>query len=187
MAEDGVVFTDRAAARVADATRWVEQERQRLFQQPGPAAETTAEFSFARVTGTVDASGNYPAIVTAYDPTDGTFNDYGAVRLRPANGESLTSGVRYACRAVGKKGTDLLYMVGAISGAAATPFSGAGVHGSTASTLSSGVSTTLSWSVEDFDTDNYFSASDRTKFFVPSTGFYAISASVVVSQSVNTV
>src|SRR5262245_7219895 len=101
MAEDGVVFTDRAAARIADATRWVEQERQRLILQPGPAAETTAEFSFARVTGAVDGSGNYPAIVTAYDPTIGSFHDYGSIRLRPANGETLVVGTRYACRAVG--------------------------------------------------------------------------------------
>lgn len=94
----GVVFTEKAGDRIADTVRWVEGERGR---RPGGLVGGGLEPTFVRVTSsTADGDGNYPGTITVRSP-DGDWQDYSDVKVKPLNGESLTSGTRYGCRGVG--------------------------------------------------------------------------------------
>ena len=111
----GVIFTEKAGDRIADTVRWVEGERGR---RPGGPTGGGLEPTFVRVTSsTADGNGNYPGVITVRDHA-GSWQDYSAVKLKPLNGESLTSGTRYGCRGVGfAPGGEELYMP--LAGAAA--------------------------------------------------------------------
>ena len=94
----GVIFTEKAGDRIADTVRWVEGERGR---RPGGPTGGGLEPTFVRVTSsTADGNGNYPGVITVRDHA-GSWQDYSAVKLKPLNAESLTSGTRYGCRGVG--------------------------------------------------------------------------------------
>jgi hypothetical protein len=100
MSEPGVLFSEEAADRIADAVAWFETwpESRKPSRRHRPAP--TAQTFFARLTsGTADGNGLYPAVITQRQP-DGTYVDFGAVHVAPANGETLSSGMRYAVKPV---------------------------------------------------------------------------------------
>lgn len=130
MAEQGVVFDTRLADRLVQMLELWERQRGSLRGYPqaqAPAGEVTV----ARVTsGTADGDGNYPAVVTVRDPDDGSWDDFEPVKVRGANGETLTSGTRYAVKPAGlTAGGDLLLMV--VGGVAATAATAAMVKAAT--------------------------------------------------------
>lgn len=109
----GVVFTPEAGERVARAVRWVEGQRGRPGAPAGLAS--VAETVWARVTsGTADGDGYYPGVVTLYAAADEAWSDYSAVKVAPLNGETLTSGTRYAVRPSGRTaaGEELYTVIG---------------------------------------------------------------------------
>lgn len=134
---DGVVFTGALAERVVDSTRWVEEHAGRRGLPITPPA--AAEAVFVRVTGSL-SSGYYPGTVTFWSAADDAWVDYGAVKLKAANGETLTSGTRYLARPAGRTsgGDEAFVTVPGGSGGSST------VHGVLDGTLTQGSSATLS-------------------------------------------
>ncbi len=88
----------RLLNRLKDAAEWVEENdgEPRVRGRRGSSTEPYT----ARVTsGTADGNGNYPAVITDWDGS--AWVDYGVVAVKAGNGETLTSGTRYAVRPVG--------------------------------------------------------------------------------------
>lgn len=91
----GVIFTESAGDRIADAVRAYERWRGDPAGATGRARGR--EPTIVRVaSGTPDGSGHYPGTITLRDP-HGDWQDYSAVKVRSLNGESLANGKRYAC------------------------------------------------------------------------------------------
>lgn len=109
----GVVLTEEAFRRMVEAVRWV--ERQRGLTQRPVAAESGVDPVFVRVTNaTPDGNGNYEGVVTL-NSTDGWVN-YGAVKIYPANGETLLQNRRYLARPSGLDSYgDPLYTTGELT------------------------------------------------------------------------
>jgi hypothetical protein len=105
-------FSKRNARRIANATLRVEQMAGGdSTGLPGTGVTATAGQYTARITsGTPDGNGNYPAVITMYDSTVPGWVNFAAVKVKPANGETLTNGSRYTVRAAGTVGTDTLYV-----------------------------------------------------------------------------
>lgn len=107
----GVVLTEEAFRRMVEAVRWV--ERQRGLTQRPVAAEGGVDPVYVRTTsGTADGSGNYPGVVCLYSASAAAWQEYSAVKLRAANGETLANNKRYPARPSGRTtGGDELYTV----------------------------------------------------------------------------
>lgn len=106
-----VTFTPEAAERIARAVRWVEQHGMR--QQPScPPLDLSPAVQLVKATsGTADGDGHYPGVPTAWDENAGSWIEYDAVKVKPSDGEALTSGERYPCHPVGyTSGGDALYL-----------------------------------------------------------------------------
>lgn len=107
----GVVLTEEAFRRMVEAVRWV--ERQRGLTQRPVAAEGGVDPVYVRTTsGTADADGNYPGVVCLYSASAEAWQEYSAVKLRPANSEKLINNYRYPARPAGRTAAgDELYAV----------------------------------------------------------------------------
>jgi len=175
------LLSGRAADRIIRAVKTVEGERG--HSKHGPAdGNNILEPTWVRVTsGTVDANGNYPAIVTDYDPTTDTWVDYGACKLQAANGETLISGTRYDARCTGILDDELLYTTVSGSGAGATAFSGCKVFIGTTSGIQylTGGSLLVPWQDEAWDTDGYHDNwNNPQQLVVPAEGWYEVGVHV---------
>lgn len=107
---DGVVFTGQAADKITEATKWTLAHRG-AAGGPSDAGGAAPEVVFVRVTGAV-SSGLYPGLVAHWDAgAEDWLEGATAVKLKPANGEALTSGLRYPARPSGLTGAgDHLYV-----------------------------------------------------------------------------
>jgi hypothetical protein len=180
--EGGRLFGKEAAERIADAVRWQESFPQSRKPHRGTPAAPGAQVLVARVTsGTPDANGLYAAVITQRQP-GGSYTDFGAVKVAPLNGETLTSGMRYPVMAADPAYTGApayLVLDGASPG---TVFSGGNFLADSQSIPTSpGLASTTqitSWNNAStaYDTDNYFNGG--TTFKVPITGYYRITLCV---------
>jgi len=111
--QPGVILTEGLADAVVDAARSWTAHRGSLRSGEWSGAPTV-DVVYVRVTSsTVDANGNCPGVITNWDQTDGTWTDYGTVKIKPAVGGSLVSGIRYAARLGGEiSGTPLCLALG---------------------------------------------------------------------------
>lgn len=107
-----VLPTEKAFDRISRAVRRVEGSMPGLAGELAGPRPGDLETTFCRVTSaTVDGNGNYPAVITVYDPSVPGWSDYSAVKLKAPNGEALASGTRYPARPAGLLGSDELYVV----------------------------------------------------------------------------
>lgn len=109
-----VLLGERAYDRLSSAVRWVEDERTVI--PADPAIIEKVEPVWVKVTsGTADASGDYPGVVSLYRAYDHTWEDLtAAVRVRGIAGETLSNATRYASRPAGVTagGEDLYVRLG---------------------------------------------------------------------------
>jgi hypothetical protein len=174
MSESGVLFSADAAARVAAAVRWQEnwpQSRRPLRARgPGPSAEI---FTARLTSGTPDANGLYPALITQRQP-DGTYVDFAAVHVAPLNGETLMDGIRYAVKGVDPSyDPDPAYqVVGNV-----LSFIGASYCLLSAVTITQSVLTGVTWDYQLYDTSGFVQA-PSPDIIVPLTGHYHITAQI---------
>jgi hypothetical protein len=97
-------FTKSAAARIAAVVKLVEGgARSDVGRIPGPNATAQPVSRGAFITnGTPDANGNYDAVITLYDPTESEWTEYGSIKVLPANGQTLSGGMRYGVLSSGE-------------------------------------------------------------------------------------
>ena len=112
MSDQGKIFTEAASRRISAAVKWVEQHRGERPAASPPAAPGVDPVFVRTTSGTADGSGNYPGVVCLYSATAAAWQEYSAVKLRPANGEALKNNKRYPARPSGRTaGGDELYTV----------------------------------------------------------------------------
>lgn len=116
----GVVFTPAAGERISRAVRWVEAQRQAGGSPLGPSRGVDPVW--VRLTsGTADANGHYPGVITLYSGVAEAWSDYSAVKVAPLNGETLSNATRYSVRPSGRTPAgDELYTVLGVATAAAS-------------------------------------------------------------------
>lgn len=110
----GFALTESDFLRVARAVEWVESYSRLHGDGSRPVG---VEPDIARVTsGTADGAGTYPGVITYWDGS--AWQDYAVtVRVKPINGEALSSGTRYPVRPIGESsGTPLYAVLGALGG-----------------------------------------------------------------------
>jgi hypothetical protein len=156
-----------------------------------PSGAGTDVFTARVTSGTVDANGAYPAVITQWDSSVGTWTDYGACKVQPTAGETLVSGTRYGVRAAGPRGSDYVYLtLPAVGGAAS--FSGCKLLlypsncniGNTATTVTAWTlasSVLTSPPVTPSQSGSYFNAATPSFITIPSTGWYWVSWHLVWS------
>lgn len=108
----GVVPTELLYAELVEMLRWYKGVRGRLgLLAGGPVA--TEPVMVKTTSGTADANGNYPGVVTLWSADDAAWQEYAtAVKLKPPNGETLANNTRYPARPAGRtSGGDELYLL----------------------------------------------------------------------------
>jgi hypothetical protein len=185
--EGGRLFGKEAAERITDAVRWQESFPQSRKPHRSTPAAPGAQVLVARITsGTPDANGLYPAVITQRQP-DGTYNDFAVVNVAPLNGETLSSGKRYAVVAA-----DPAYagapayqtLGGAASGG--TAFSGAYYVAGNQSIPTGTGGTLINGFSASYDTDSYgpgLLGGTTDHLTMPFSGFYHVS--LLVTWDVN--
>jgi hypothetical protein len=95
-----VTFTPRSADRIAKVTQWA--EKQVGLERPASGTALPADTVYVLTTSGTATSGLYPGKVVLYDANADTWREYGTVKLRPANSETLANATRYAARYTGR-------------------------------------------------------------------------------------
>lgn len=95
-----VVFTPRSADRISRITQWAEKEIGLDRDSPGSAMP--ADAVYVLTTSGTATSGLYPGKVVLYDANADTWREFGTVKLKPANSETLSNATRYAARYTGR-------------------------------------------------------------------------------------
>ncbi len=112
MSDQGKIFTEAAGRRISAAVKWVEQHRGERPAASPPAAPGVDPVYVRTTSGTADGDGNYPGVVCLYSASAAAWQEYSAVKLRPANGEALANNIRYPARPSGRTTAgDELYTV----------------------------------------------------------------------------
>jgi hypothetical protein len=186
MSERGVLFTPEAAGRIIAATQWQENWPQSRKPTRGVPAAPKEQVFLARITsGTPDANGLYAAVITQRQP-DGSYVDFGSVRVASLNGETLTQGKRYAVQAVDPNysGAPAYQTLGGAANMA-TAFSGAYYVQSGNQTITSSanlgtVTKILGFNSASYDTDGYGPGDGIT---IPFGGYYRVTLQVAWQNS----
>ena len=94
-----VTFTPRSADRIAKITQWAEKEVG-LKRDPS-GTSLPADVVYVLTTSGTATSGLYPGKVVLYDANADTWREFGTVKLKAANSETLSNSTRYAARYTG--------------------------------------------------------------------------------------
>jgi len=95
-----VTFTPRSADRISRITQWAEKT---IGTERGDSGQALpADAVYVLTTSGTATSGLYPGKVVLYDANANVWREYGTVKLKPANSETLTDATRYAARHSGK-------------------------------------------------------------------------------------
>jgi len=189
MPNDGPVLVDGDDfGRIRDAVRRAESYPQNSRRLPSAAGGAGVQSWYtARLTsGTADANGYYPAVITVYDTVAAAWTDYTAVFVLPLSGEGLTNATRYSVRPIGPYSTGQAFQVQ--EGIRPPAFSGAAVHGNTESgvgygtAVSGGILTGLTWNVADWDSGGYSNVSNEDRLTAPVTGYYLYIVNVFLTD-----
>jgi len=107
----GIVLSENSAAHLKEVVRDFNRGPS-LLEGYGEGIFVSSGMQTCRVTSTtLDSNNNYPAVVTQWSQPTSAWVDFVAVKLKPANGESLTSGTRYDAYLAGENTTgELVYL-----------------------------------------------------------------------------
>lgn len=176
MPEDGVVFTWDSARRIIDQTR-AGESRFRNERPTGAERKDGAApiVNLAKVTSLATTGGLYPGVWAHDDVATVAPVDHDTIWIHSLNGVVPTLDFYYLARFAGTLAADgkAVYTV------EPTGFSGARVYNSGNLSITSGVTTDVTFDSEDYDTGGYHSTSVNTNLLtVPSDGYYHFGAQI---------
>lgn len=181
-------FNEESCSRISKVVQHVERT-QLHDRRPRPARTglNISETRFVNITSTsVDGNGRYPAQLQAYDVSGDSWSDEAECRVEALTG-SLNTG-RIAAVRVGDDGTYPVFAAGASAsvlsgGGDLTPsFSGARVYREDDAGLTAGAVHYISFQVERWDTDGYWSIGSPTRLTIPEDGYYLVGGHVQIQH-----